>query len=231
MQPGVRLKWDKPKDDTPKADGQIMDNPSRAAAPMIYDGLDGELIRFGAHVNSIGLVKANKMSFPYDWLVYAHGRTTKLALGSNDILTGFMSGCLIATWTGVGTRYVGHVGTKELAPATNALVNSTFTRFMPSDTTGFFPNEAWDAKTEITPMSLKFKIRQGQPQIMALVTTGTHDFYSILLFRLLEKSGPSVDYCVGGIKKIPPMDRNALDAELTKRANKAAAEASKQTGT
>src|SRR5215208_5050914 len=154
---GLRLKWAFPGADagSPK-DGTVVMNPNRAAGPMVYDGMDGELYDVMApHVSTLGLSKGK--AIPYSWLTYVLGRTSKKMLSGGDILTGFMSGCLIAAWTENGIRYVGHVGTVEENEQANQRVKQTFAAYMPRDTTGFFPLSAWDAGSEIIPKARKFK--------------------------------------------------------------------------
>ena len=206
---GLRLKWKFPGADagSPK-DGSVVLDPNRAAGPMTYDGMDGELYDVMApHVATLGLVKGQVI--PYSWLTYILGRTSKKMLAGGDVLTGFMSGCLIATWTENGMRFVGHVGTVEENAAANAKVKQGFAAYMPRDTAGFFPLAAWDAGSEIVPKARKFKAGVT-PKVLALVTT-SGEFYSILLFML----GLSNDWCVGGIKRVAPLDYGALRQRLT----------------
>lgn len=205
---GLRLKWAFPGADAgaPK-DGTVIVNPSRAAGSMVYDGMDGELFdAMAPHVRTLGLQKGQ--AIPYSWLTYVLGRTSKKMLAGGDVLTGFMSGCLIATWTENGCRYVGHVGTVEDNAQANQKVKQTFAAYMPRDTKGFFPLAAWDAGSEIVPKAQKFKAGVT-PKVLALVTTGGQ-FYSILLFML----GLSNDWCVGGIKKVPPLSYSPLKQKL-----------------
>lgn len=205
---GLRLKWAFPGADSgvPK-DGTVVANPNRAAGPMVADGMDGEFFDVMApHVSTLGLRKGQ--AIPYSWLTYVLGRTSKKMLAGGDVLTGFMSGCLIAAWTENGARYVGHVGTVEDNEQANQKVKQTFAAYMPRDTTGFFPLAAWDPGSEIVPKARKFKAG-ATPKVLALVTTGG-EFYSILLFML----GLSNDWCVGGIKKVPPLSYTALKQKL-----------------
>ena len=201
---GVRLKWTFPGDhSTGTKDGSVIQNPARPAGPMIYDGLDGELYNLSfPHVSTLGLSKG--MSIPYSWLTYSVGHTSKKMLAAGDVLTGYMSGCLITLWTEGGYRYVGHIGTDDSSPAMSANVKKAFAAYMPRDTTGFDPAAAWDLG-EIAPKMARFK-NGAEPKILALVTTAGQ-FYSILLFKL---HGSMDEWCVGGIKKVPPMNRDAL---------------------
>ena len=211
---GVRFKWACPGANSGLSkDGSIIDNPQQGAnPPLVYDGLDGELYNLAApHVSTVGLTM--RMNIPYSWLVYAHGHTTRLHLNA-DVLTGPMSGCLITVWTDQGRCYVGHVGTVEYSETINKKVKETFIAVMPQNTTGFNPAHAWNPG-EISPKMSKFKKVFGQlppvAKIMALVTSDNR-FYSILMFGL--KGGQSNEWCVGGIKKVPPMNYQRIKNEL-----------------
>jgi hypothetical protein len=204
---GVRFKWTCPPADPGKTkDGSVIDNPPRGASAMVYDGMDGELYNLALpHAKTVGLTMG--MNIPYSWLVYAHGHTTRLS-ATSDVLTGPMSGCLIASWTDQGSRYVGHVGTVEANEKLNQQVKEVFARTMPQNTTGFNPANAWDF-TEIKQKMGKFK-KMPSPKILALVTSA-NEFYSVLLFML---QGGTTQWCSGGIKKIQPMNYQALKTAL-----------------
>ena len=208
---GARLKWACPAADPGiRKDGLLIDNPPRTS-PMVYDGLDGELYSFGAaHASTAGLTKG--MAIPHTWLVYAYGHTTRCVLAGSDVLTGFMSGCVIAQWSERGTRYVGHVGTVESDVRVNTAVKRGFVDAMRglTQTRGFNPAGAWQYD-EIAALMRKFK-SGATPRIVALVTTGG-DFYSILLFQLQQAPN---EYCVGGIKSVVPLNHDALCAYLTR---------------
>lgn len=206
---GVRFRWSCPGADPGKAkDGSIIDNPHRSVSPLVYDGLDGQLYDLSApHVSTVGLTM--RKNIPYSWLVYAHGHTTRLHV-SGDVLTGPMSGCLITVWKDQGRRYVGHVGTVESSAAVNQKVKSTFAATMPQNTTGFNPANAWNFG-EISQKMSKIKPAPAA-KIMALVTSG-NQFYSVLMFQLT--AGKPNEWCVGGIKKVPPMNYQAIKTKLT----------------
>jgi hypothetical protein len=210
---GVRLKWTFPGDhSTGTRDGSIIANPPRPAVPMIYDGLDGELYVASPHVSTLGLFKGMRIS--YNWLTYSVGHTSKMMLAAGDVLTGYMSGCLITRWMENGYRYVGHIGTVDSSETISSNVKKTFAAAMPRDTTGFNPAGAWDAG-EIAPKQMKFK-SGAEPKILALITTADR-FYSILLFKLV---GTTDQWCVGGIKNVPPMSRDALYLQMRKLRDK-----------
>ncbi len=206
---GLRLRWRFPgADASGTKDGSVMLNPKRIVGPMVYNGMDGELYdTFAPHVSTLGLTKG--MSIPYRWLMYVLGHTAKKMLAGGDVLTGFMSGCLIACWTESGCRYVGHIGTVESNEQLNKQVKRTFAAYMPRDATGFNPFAAWDAGRDIIPKAQKFKAGTNS-KIIALVTT-RGEFYSILLFGL---GGAPDEWCVGGIKRVTPLDYFSLKRTL-----------------
>jgi len=134
----------------------------------------------------------------HTWLDYITGRTAYVAQGT-DVLTGFMSGCLIARGTYSGGMKVFHLGTVE-NPAVTAQVKATFRAQLPNNATGFYPHAAWTIAERTA-----FK---KATDIIALVTSaGT--FYSIVLCH-----GKNGEYEIGGIKKVPPIARPALLAQL-----------------
>jgi len=197
---GVRFRWNKPNNVDGPRDGTVVDS-IRATAPLTYIGL-GEVvdpILMQVHVSTLGL----QMNSPvqHQWLDYTPGRTARIATGPYDVLTGFMSGCIIARWTDRGATYVGHVGTVEADPAANRLVKRKFAFAMPPDTTGFNPFAAWVA--ELPGLAGRFRPAKI-PEVCALVTTQGH-FYSVVMFR----DGPNLWYC-GGIKRVPPIQHDAL---------------------
>ena len=208
---GIRYNWFGSYD-APAAtmDGTIVANPTPPNRPMFYDGLDGELTNAAlGNGNGFGLRKG--MGVPHEWLSYSVGRTTKRTL-PRDVLTGYMSGCPIATWTENGVRYAGHVGTYDANPAVNTLVRKTFADFMPNDTVGFNPAGAW-GPGDIGALMGQFKNVHANPRFLALVTTAGA-FYSILMFNLGAKNPkfivPAGSWCVGGAKLVAPMGYQAL---------------------
>ena len=205
---GVRLKWNCPGADPGRTkDGSIIDNPPTLGSHIVYDGLDGELYNLAApHVSTVGLTMGKRIR--HNWLVYAHGHTTKLN-ARGDILTGPMSGCLITEWKDRGLRYVGHVGTIESSASVNIKVKSVFARSMPRNTKGFNPANAW-APGEIMQIMSKFNTIPGM-NIMALVTS-SGKFFSVLMFKMRDKVN---EWCVGGAKRVQPMRYQALKRALT----------------
>ena len=186
--------------------------PRIEADPMTCDGMDGELYDVMApNVRTLGLAKGQRISF--SWLAYIHGQTAKRMLMAGDVLTGFMSGCCVATWTEDGSRYVGHVGTVGANEAVNRAVKQTFAASMSRDTTGFFSAAAWPPG-EIVVRQRNFK-GGATPKVLALITT-SGQFYAILMFALgkmpnMQQTG---DWCVGGIKQVRAQDYLTLRRSL-----------------
>lgn len=209
---GIRFKWNIPLSDTSGIkDGSIIDNPQRPPSHMFYDGLDGNLFSpVLQNVNAMGLTM--RKSIPHSWLVYSAGHTTKMS-ATNDVLTGPMSGCIITVWKEKGKRYVGHVGTVDdggVGVTINQKVKAKFADDMPQNTIGFNPALAWNPG-EIMP--LLRRVKQGAAIHITGLVTSNDQFYSILLFRL---NGVN-EWCVGGCKKVAPMDYQAIKAKFIPR--------------
>jgi hypothetical protein len=127
---------------------------------------------------------------------------------TSDTLTGPMSGCPIVTWTEAGVRYVGHCGTDETKVDLNRKVKKSMKDVLSPDATGFFPAAAWPYDDQVELVN-KFKSKPIA-KVLALVTAaGT--FHSICMLRLRWDAD---DWCVGGIRTVPPLDRNQLNARL-----------------
>jgi hypothetical protein len=217
---GARYKWVAPSavgDQT--KDGAITDNPiPPPASTMTYDGLDDQ-ITFPSFQNVSTLGFRKGLMIPHKWLNYILARTARMQMTTtDDVLTGFMSGCLITLWPEGGQTWVGHVGTidgadKDKPP--NSTVKATFLdkiRSLPltdrPNIKGYSPANAW-TPNEILAMMPKTK-RAIRPQIVSLVTSDL-DFYSIVMFALVAEQG---NYVCGGIKKVDGMDYDALTVAL-----------------
>ena len=200
FQLGVRYRWQKPPNVDGPRDGQIVDS-IRPTAQLTYIGLGSQVspTLMTTHVSVIGL----QMNVPIQqqWLDYTPGRIARVPIGPYDVLTGFMSGCIIARWTDRGVNYVGHVGTVESDVAVNRIVKTAFAAAMPPGTTGFNPLQAW--ADEVGILSRRFNPPKV-PQICALVTT-SGEFYSVVMFI----DGANEWYC-GGAKKVPPTSYDSL---------------------
>jgi hypothetical protein len=206
---GARFNWAAPSAiSTQPKDGAIVDSP-QVTAPMFYVGLDDQVVDHSLpNVSTLGLRK--DMGIPYTWLNYIHGRTAKVA-ATGDVLTGFMSGCWIATWTDTTGRWVGHLGTIESAAKTeppNSTVKNTFAQAMPANVIAYNPARAFDP-AEIVPLLTAMR---GTPsaQVLSLVTSANH-FYSILLLERMNERG--VWICAGK-KLMPAVAHAALSLEL-----------------
>jgi hypothetical protein len=197
---GVRFRWTKPQNVDGLRDGALVDS-TRVTTPLIYIGLGDVVDPMLMHVNVITLGLQMNSPIQHQWLDYTPGRTARVPIGPYDVLTGFMSGCIIARWTDRGVTYVGHVGTVEADPAVNREVKRKFAFAMPRSTTGFNPLNAWEA--ELPALASRFRPPKV-PKICALVTTQGR-FYSVVMFH----DGANEWYC-GGIKMVPPMNHDAL---------------------
>jgi hypothetical protein len=221
---GVRFLWRKPPDNTGGGGelGAIVPSTG-GATPLIYDGLDGHPAAIdpllprntnAAHV--IGIAKGANV--PYAWLDYAPGRTARRAIGGSDILTGRMSGCLIARGVSSGAMSAFHLGTVTDDEALNRTVKQDFGGALPQDVTGFFPDRAW-SEGEVAITQGRLGGNAGAAAIFGLITAaGT--FHSILMFQVEE---PGVGWttpagqhfwCVGGIKAVPALTRIQVGGEL-----------------
>jgi hypothetical protein len=210
FQCGVRLLWNKPADAKFGNDGTIVGSAG-AATPMSYDGLDGQLQnpRFGT-VNVTQLGFKMGMNIPYSWLDYAPGRSAKLAVGGNDVFTGYMSGCLLVRWQEGGTTYVAHIGTinGDEYKALNRTVKDVFMKQMPPGITGFNPASAWD-HAELNAMQMKMK-PPPRFEVFGLLTTNG-DFYAVALGILgIDAKTARREWCVAGCKKVSELDHAGL---------------------
>jgi hypothetical protein len=208
---GIRLKWAFPGDDTKGAkDGSVIDNPKITVPDMIYDGLDDRWVApKPPDVVKLGFKMG--MKIPYQWLVYSVGHTTRKLLAAGDVLTGYMSGCIITMWQDDGLRYVGHIGTSDSDAKVSKLVKAKFAESMPDDACGFNPFAVWTDQ-EMAAMSKVFK---AVPKVLGLVTA-KGGFYSILIHQFPVSQRGVGDWCVGGIKHVPPMNPKQLRTALTK---------------
>lgn len=198
---GVRYRWTKPNNVDGPRDGRLVDS-IRPTALLTYIGL-GEVvdpILMVRHVSMIGL----HMNVPiqHQWLDYVPGRTARVTIGPYDVLTGFISGCIIARWVDRGVTSVAHIGTVESDLTTNRKVKRAFAFAMPRGTTGFNPAAAWDFN-ELSQIIRKFSSHK-MPQICALVTT-RGEFYSVVMFN----DGANEWYC-GGVKLVQPISHDNL---------------------
>lgn len=205
---GAHFRWQAPAAiSSHPRDGQIVINPPAAPGLMTYAGLDEEIFDPALpNVSTLGFQVG--MMFSYQWLNYVHGRTAKVA-GGQDVLTGFMSGCWIASWND-GQRWVGHIGTVESAEKNehpNSTVKINFSTSMPRDVRGYNPADAW-SYDEIMRVMEPCRVKHA-PKILSLVTADGH-FYSILM---LKRQNPDVWVC-GGRKLVEGTNHQGLSDAL-----------------
>ena len=210
---GVRLRWTKPADVVPALqDGAIVDS-TRAAGAMIYDGLDTVIspqLRM-MNVSTLGLQM--RMPIQHVWLDYTHGKTARLPVGPYDVLTGFMSGCIIARWQERGVTYAGHIGTVTGQDQISRQVKRTFSFAMPRGTTAFDPSSAF-SNADLFQISRQFT-PERMVVVMALVTT-RGVFYAVAMCPMNSALPPSAntEWCVGGIKQVQPIQHDQLKLQL-----------------
>lgn len=172
---GVRFRWQKPADVAGPQNGAIVDG-MRPTAAMTYIGLGHVVdpVLMGVHVATIGL----QMNVPvqHKWLEYALGRTARVPIGPYDVLTGFMSGCIITRSNEAGLNYVAHIGTVVGNPVVNAAVKQAYAAAMPGQATGFNPADGWSFQ-ELAAMQGELN-NYNPAKICALVTT-TGRFFSV----------------------------------------------------
>jgi hypothetical protein len=213
---GVRLTWTFPGDhQEANPDGRIIDNPSRPAGAMVASGKDakptGKLARAWDWAWSTSL--------SYSWLAYSPGYTTRIRLQDSDVLTGYMSGCLITQCTEGGVRYVGHIGTDDFKPEVSRLVKERFTEFLPADAIGFNPFAAWsddairNSRAEVAE-ALQVTKLPAESKILGLVTT-RGGCYAVLLLKMMDEVGVRNSWRVGGCTGVEPMETGALRVKLT----------------
>ena len=174
---GVRFHWQKPADVGVPQDGAIV-NSMRPTGAMTYIGLGGivDPVLMHTNVSTIGLQM--RMTIQHQWLDYAPGRTARVPIGPYDVLTGFMSGCIITFSYEAGVRYAAHIGTVVGNPGVNTIVKQIYSAAMPLEATGFNPAGEWDFN-ELTAMQRELG-NYNPPYICALVTT-SGSFFSIAL--------------------------------------------------
>jgi hypothetical protein len=207
---GARYLWTPPAAITTQPmDGAIVVTPAAPPGLMTYVGLDGEIVDRGLpHVSTLGL--SMNMPIQYQWLSYIHGRTAKINTTS-DVLTGFMSGCWIATWTDATGHWIGHLGTVESAGKNqppNTTVKQQFASQMPNNVQAYKPSDWW-AFHEIMVIANESKA-YPEAKILSLVT-GNGELFSILMLRRMNE--PSIWVC-GGKKLANAVAHGELAAAL-----------------
>jgi hypothetical protein len=207
---GARFKWTAPPSiSSDPRDGAIIVNPATPPGSMTYVGVDEQLLDAGQR-KAIGTVFPVNTVLTYSWLNYVLGRTAKICT-SADVLTGFMSGCIIATWSDTGGRWVGHIGTVESKgkhESPNSDVKLEFQTNMPENVRGYSPSGAWSFE-ETLPLMNKMTGRPAA-RFLSLVTP-TSDFYSAVMISRMDE--PGIWVC-GGLKLVAGMGYQGLFNEL-----------------
>lgn len=191
---GAKIRWRKPNTVAQINDGTIVQSVN-SASTMTYLGSTQQQGGRGLFRRAPqGYQLPVNTLIRHTWLDYITGRTAYITQGT-DVLTGFMSGCLIARGTYNGSMKVFHLGTTENPVVTNQ-VKATFLAQLPNDATGFYPHASWRINERAA-----FK---KATDIIALVTSAG-SFFSIVLCH-----GQNGEFVVGGIKKVPPIARPTL---------------------
>ncbi len=141
------------------------------------------------------------MQINYSWLMYVFGHTAKRMLAAGDVLTGFMSGCerrAVRRPRGHGRvepagQYAGQIRVRRLHAAGHD-------RLLPGR--GLGPRRDRTQDDEVQEGGDSPHPGPGDDRRRVLLA---------LFFELRE--GPGL-WCVGGTKRIPPMNRAALAAHL-----------------
>lgn len=217
---GTRYLWTVPNQMPPATIANVgaIVNSTIAANPLRYDGF-----RIGLHpglewaitagAGNLGVLGA---PLAHTWLAYSPGRTTYVNAGG-DVLTGFMSGCVIARGTYAGAMRVFHVGTSDNTNH-NRITKLNFSDHLPADATGFDPSAAWTHAERQTALQHAGLVAGPPRMVMALVTAAGH-FFSFILFRVQENgtyTNPAglTHYFAGGIKHVPALSRIQLRGAL-----------------
>jgi hypothetical protein len=202
---GVKIRWSVPTQVLANRDGSIVQSV-KPANPLIYLGKARQPSHRLFHGASQGYQIPVNSPIPHAWLDYNPGHTSYITQRM-DVLTGLMSGCLIARGSYLGNIAPGsiqvfHVGTIEKNNV-NQCVKATFRMQMPVDTTGFNPAKAWSIPER---EMINSRFNGVGSEVIALVTSGG-TFFSVLLCR----TNPSNEYVVGGIKRVSPIDYDGLN--------------------
>lgn len=212
---GFTYNWTPPdKISTVPTDGTIVRSGSSHPPPLTYTGLHAGIFSGGALPSTAGVTIGTVIR--HRWLNYVEGRTAYVRSTNTDVLTGFMSGCWICSWTGrSGNRRVGHIGTISRAAKDQPPNTTVKQAFIASDAMrigshirGYNPAEAWNA-IEVLQVTNQTKIVTWA-HILSLVTT-RNEFYSIVM---METKTPGKWIC-GGKKRVHGKDRGRIQTALS----------------
>jgi hypothetical protein len=205
---GMRFEWAGYGELMLKDDGLVENNTVVPPQLMTYKGVDMDLctgpsLQHRQRALGAGLRLGTVIDFT--WLLYRPGRTVTTPLAGKDVLTGYMSGCPIATYNSGGMK-VAHVGTVANNPIVNAKVKQNFKAVLDPAAKGFNPNAAWPDRT-----TFKNQLKMpATPPVVALVTS-SGKFFSLLLGSYpMERN----HWVVGGILPCPAWDKAQLETFL-----------------
>ena len=206
FQKGFRVIWKCPSPISKDLKGEVFTVPAKAGE-MTYDGEPG--LRLLGKARGLGLKKGGKISF--SWLDYIEGSTPKTNT-ADDVLTGPMSGCPIATWTDKGGSWVAHLGTMVDRTEVNNLIKNEFSKLMKTDARDalvYSPMKVWI--DDIPALQLAFKKPLPTPYVFCLVTS-SKKVYSILMFRLADYK--NVNWIIEGYREVAPLRGQQLSDAL-----------------
>jgi hypothetical protein len=209
--PGRKFSWICPREAAIRAenrDGEIVVNNS-GARTMTHIGWDQHVLTQSrsAQPNFAGPVS------PLTWLNYGPGKTMKAPLNASDILTGPMSGCLLAIWTDdSNAAFAAHIGTTSDAKVDeppNTTVKETFYAMLvslqkPNSVKGFSPLRAW-SDSDIGGLTGLKPRNTGLPKLFGLMTAGKR-FFSLALVKYDQVD----EWVCLGIKSCAQLDYNGL---------------------
>ena len=205
---GMRFNWAGYGELMQKDDGLVENNTVVPPQPMTYKGVDMDLctgvaLQHRQRAFGAGLKLGKVIDFT--WLLYRPGRTVTTPLAGKDVLTGYMSGCPVATYNSGGMK-VAHVGTVANAPTVNTKVKQNFKAVLDPGAKGFNPNAAWPDRA-----TFKNQLRMpATPPVVALVTS-TGKFFSLLLGQYpMERN----HWVVGGFLPCPAWNKGQLENSL-----------------
>ncbi len=215
--PGRKFKWACPKEAVIKQsdrDGEIVAN-NNVARNMLPNGWDQHVL---AALNQKGPPIFVQPVTPLNWLEYGPGKTKEAPLNNADILTGPMSGCLLAIWTDNNNAgCAAHIGTTSDADVDeppNATVKQQFYAMLgllqkPNSVKGFSPLRAWSDSDLNGLLQIK-PSGTGVPTLFGLMTA-QKNFFSLALAKY---SGVDEWVCLG-VKRCQGLDYAGLRAALS----------------
>jgi hypothetical protein len=148
--------------------------------------------------------KASKVHRNFKWLPWYKGDISETDLNT-DVLTGPMSGCILASYTNGGVRKVGHIGTVDVVPgpydaaAVNAAVKGLWNGYAlahPGDVVGGFNPVALTV-----PAHPAAQGNDSWGKTWGLFTT-TGDFYAVQVYLQLNTTD---EYRIAAVHQVNSM--------------------------